>query len=268
MSHRVVILASGAGWGVGFILGPMLGGLLGTWGPSAPFLLAVVLSLLNFFFGVFVLPESLPKANRREVNLSALNPLSSIVKILSPSPFLILVWIYFLIFLAGQVHPVNWTLYTETKFGWSAWQVGMSLSFVGVVIAFSQVVLTRWLIPKIGEEKSLTLGLVVYALCFLLFGLASRGWMMYAIMMLFTFTGVAIPALQSIVSRHVPSNQQGELQGSLVSLGSVSAILAPLLFTTLFVMFTKPGASFYFPGAAYAAAGVICLGALVIWIKK
>lgn len=258
----------GAGWGVGFILGPMLGGLLGTWGPSAPFLLAAVLSLLNFFFGVFVLPEPLPKANRREVNLSALNPLASIVKILSPSPFLILVWIYFLIFLAGQVHPVNWTLYTETKFGWSAWQVGMSLSFVGVVIAFSQVVLTRWLIPKIGEEKSLTLGLVVYALCFLLFGLASRGWMMYAIMMLFTFTGVAIPALQSIVSRHVPSNQQGELQGSLVSLGSVSAILAPLLFTTLFVMFTKPGARFYFPGAAYAAAGVICLGALVIWIKK
>lgn len=258
----------GAGWGIGFILGPLLGGILGMLGPSAPFLMAAALNLLNFFFGIFVLPESLPKANRREVKLSGLNPLASVIKILSPSPFLVLIWIYFLLFLAGQVHPVNWTLYTETKFGWTSWQVGLSLSFVGVVIAFSQVVLTRWLIPKLGEEKALTLGLIMYAVCFTLFGFASRGWMMYAIMLLFSFTGVAVPALQSIVSRHVPSNQQGELQGSLVSIGSISAIAAPLLFTTLFVMCTRPGTLFYFPGAAYAAAGIICVIALGVWLVK
>lgn len=258
----------GAGWGIGFILGPLLGGILGMLGPSAPFLMAAALNLLNFFFGIFVLPESLPKENRREVKLSGLNPLASVIKILSPSPFLVLIWIYFLLFLAGQVHPVNWTLYTETKFGWTSWQVGLSLSFVGVVIAFSQVVLTRWLIPKLGEEKALTLGLIMYAVCFTLFGFASRGWMMYAIMLLFSFTGVAVPALQSIVSRHVPSNQQGELQGSLVSIGSISAIAAPLLFTTLFVMCTRPGTLFYFPGAAYAAAGIICVIALGVWLVK
>lgn len=257
----------GAGWGVGFIAGPLLGGLLGTLGPSAPFLLAAVLSILNFAFGMFVLPESLPVEKRRQVDLKKINPLKSVLKVLSPSPYMLLVWIYFMIFLAGQVHPVNWTLYTETKFGWSPWQVGLSLSFVGVVIAFSQMVLTRWIVPKIGEEKSLALGLTVYALCFLLFSLAFQGWMMYLIMILFSFTGVAIPALQAILGRHVDPSCQGELQGSLVSIASVSAILAPMIFTYLFVTFTKPGGT-YFPGAAYAMAALICVFASLVWLKN
>ena len=258
----------GAAWGVGFIAGPMLGGLLGELGAVAPFLLAAGFNILNFIFGVFVLPESLPPEMRREVSLDKLNPLKSIIKIIRPSPFVPLIWICFLLSVAEQVHPVNWTLYTQLKFGWSTRQVGLSLSFVGLVVAISHGLLTRVLIPKLGEKRALGIGIMLFALCYVLFGFATQGWMMYAIMILFSITGIAIPALQSIVSRHVPANEQGELQGSLVSLGSVSAIVAPLLFTSLFVSFTRQGSALYFPGAAYLAAGVICLFTLLIWVMR
>lgn len=247
----------GAAWGLGFIVGPLLGGLLGSLGPKAPFLAAALLNCVNFLYGLAVLPESLPPERRRAVDLRGLNPARSIARILSPSPFVALVWVYFLVFLAGQVHPVNWTLYTQTKFQWTSWQVGLSLSFVGVMIAAGHGWLTRLLVPRLGEERALTVGLCVNGLSFALFGLAARGWMMYAVALLFAVSGITMPALQSILARHTPPGRQGELQGSLVALGSLSSILAPLLFTRLFVHFTKPGAPVYFPGAAYLGASAI-----------
>jgi DHA1 family tetracycline resistance protein-like MFS transporter len=256
----------GAAWGIGFILGPMIGGLLSALGTTAPFLAAALLNLLNFIFGLFVLPESLPLEARRKIEMQKLNPFTSLMKVLRPSPILSLVWIYFLLFLAGQVHPSNWTLYTQTKFGWTSWQVGLSLSFVGVTIAFSQGYLTRLIIPRLGESRSMAMGILVSTISFALFGIAPQGWMMYAILLLFSLSGVTMPALQSTVARHVPANEQGELQGSLVSLGSVSSILGPLLFTYLFVHFTKPSAPVYFPGAAYVGASAICLLTLILYV--
>lgn len=256
----------GAAWGIGFIVGPLLGGTISTMTASAtaPFIVAAILTILNFIFGYFILPESLPKQLRRQVSLSALNPFISIIAILKPSPFVSLIWIYFFVFLAGQVHPVNWTLYTQTKFQWTAWHVGLSLSFVGVMIAIVQGGLTGRIVPKLGEHKSLTLGLAVYGVTFTLFGIATQGWMMYAIVVVFSLAGITIPALQSIVAKHIPPERQGELQGSLVSLGSLSSILAPLLFTQLFVYFTKPETPIHFPGAAYVGAGMICAGTLAL----
>ncbi len=258
----------GAGWGVGFILGPMIGGSVAGLGPKAPFLVAAALNLLNFAYGLFVLPESLDKAHRRDIKLKNLNPLASIFKVLKPSPISILVWIYFFLFLAGQVHPVNWTLYTQTKFGWSTFQVGLSLSFVGIVMAIGNVVLTRKLIPALGEPRALTFGLCVNAASFLLFGIATQGWMMYAILVFFAFACVTVPALQSMMVKHIPANQQGEFQGSLVSLGSLSCVVAPVIFTALFTHFTKPGMAHPFSGAAYAGAAVICLGTLGLWLYQ
>jgi DHA1 family tetracycline resistance protein-like MFS transporter len=255
----------GAGWGIGFILGPLLGGLLGSLGYAGPFMAAAVLNLLNFFYGLFVLPESLPPKRRRKIFLKNINPLLSVFNVLKPSLFAVLIWIYLLLFLAGQVHPVNWTLYTETKFGWTAWQVGLSLAWVGVVMAFCQVFITRTLVPKLGDNRSLGLGLLVYVIGFLMFGMVPQGWMMYLVMVFFGLSVIAVPALQSVLAKYVPSNQQGELQGSLISLGSFSLILAPIIYTYLFVSFTKPTAAIYFPGAAYVAASLICVLALLVW---
>lgn len=254
----------GAGWGIGFIVGPLIGGLLASLGPKAPFLAAAGLNLVNFLYGLFVLPESLPVERRRTISARNLNPLGSIGRVIRPSAFAPFIWIYFLVFLAGQIHPVNWTLYTETKFHWTPWQVGLSLSFVGVMIAVVQGGLTRVIVPRLGEHLALSVGLLVYATSFGLFSIASAGWMMYAIVVLFAFSGITVPALQSILAKHVPPDRQGELQGSLVSLGSLAAILAPLLFTRLFVRFTAPEAPVYFPGAAYLGASLICWVTLVL----
>jgi DHA1 family tetracycline resistance protein-like MFS transporter len=141
----------GAGWGIGFIVGPLVGGLLASLGPRAPFLAAAVLNLVNFLYGLLVLPESLPPERRRTVTARALNPLATIGRVIRPSAFAPFIYVYFLVFLAGQIHPVNWTLYTQTKFHWTSWQVGLSLSFVGVMIAVAQGGLTRIIVPKLGE---------------------------------------------------------------------------------------------------------------------
>lgn len=260
----------GAGWGIGFILGPMIGGLLSGLGPKAPFIAAAVLNALNFAYGWFLLPESLPPERRRKVAARDLNPIRSVLRVLAPSAFVGYVWIYFLVFLAGQIHPNNWTLYTQTKFGWTAWQVGLSLSFVGVMIAIGHGYMTRILIPRLGEQRALTAGLAIYGGAFALYGLATRGWMMYAITVVFALAGITMPSLQSILAKHVPPDRQGELQGSLVSLGSAASILAPAIFSHLFVRYTRPGAAVYFPGAAYLGAAAICACTLAfrLWLSR
>jgi DHA1 family tetracycline resistance protein-like MFS transporter len=249
----------GAAFGVGFVVGPALGGVLGASDWRIPFLVAASLNLLNFIFGYFVLPESLPVELRRKIELKKMNPLHSLRRFLKPSPILHLIWVYFLIFLAGQAHACMWTLYTQYKFNWTALQVGLSISCVGVSIAVVQGGLTRILIPKMGEWKALYFCILLNSLSYLGFALASEGWMMYALLIPSALAGVGGPALQSLITKEVSPQEQGELQGTLVSLGSLASILGPLLFTTLFTEFTRAGAGLYFPGAAYASAAVICL---------
>lgn len=257
----------GAAWGIGFIAGPMLGGVLGTLGPTAPFLAAAVLNLLNFLFGVFVLPESLPKGQRRDVQFKNLNPLRSLWKTLKPSSISTLAWLFFFMFLAGNIHPVNWTLYTEMKFHWTSFQVGLSLSFVGVMTALVQGGLTRIIIPKLGERRTVSLGLWLNCFGYAAFAFATEAWMLFAILFLSSLSGLALPALQATLARQIPANEQGELQGSLMSLGSVATILAPAIYTALFVHFTKAGASIYFPGAAYVGASGISVICLLLWAR-
>jgi DHA1 family tetracycline resistance protein-like MFS transporter len=260
----------GAAFGLGFIFGPGIGGLLSKYGPQAPFIGAAVLNLCNFAFGLLVLPESLPLDSRRQIELSKLNPLASLLRTFRLPNVGLLLWIYGLIFLAGQAHPSIWTLYTQHKFGWTSTQVGVSLSFVGLSIAIAQGYLTRIIIPRIGETKSLTLGLIIYIVGFGAFAFATKGWMMYAIMVIFALSGVAGPALQSLISRGIPPSQQGELQGSLISITSLTAIIGPLAYTWFFSRFTDPHAPFQFPGVAYFAASIICFVGLIsaLWYKE
>lgn len=249
----------GAAFGIGFIVGPALGGLLGEFGAKVPFVAAAVLNLANFAFGYFVLPESLPPELRRNVSAKQMNPLRSLAKIVKPSPIFVLVWVYFLVFFAGQVHPSVWTLYTQHKFQWTAKDVGISLSFVGVCIAVGQGWLTRIMIPKLGESRSVVFGLFFNMLGFALFAIAPKGWMMYPIMALIPLSGIAGPALQSMISKNVPPQEQGELQGSLMALASLTAIAAPLFYTSLFARFSDPNVPGYFPGISYFVAAVICV---------
>lgn len=252
----------GAGFALGFIVGPVLGGIFQQLGPNGPFLMAALLNLLNFIFGYFVLPESLPKEHRRPLRLRGINPFYSLVKILKPSPVAAYIWAYFLLFFSGQVHPVNWTLYTENRFGWTAWEVGLSLAAVGVCNAATQALLPRYMVPKMGEARSFIVGAIFASLGFLMFGSITEGWMSYPVILFFSISAVAYPSLQSIISKSVEPSRQGELQGSMISLASMSAILAPFFFSRIFVEFSDRSKT-YVPGAAYYAASLICFCALM-----
>lgn len=247
----------GAGFGVGFIVGPMIGGTLSGFGPTAPFIVAAIFTAINFLFGLFVIPESLSPEKRRVTAWSEVNPLKVLWRGLRREETFLLLLAFALMSLAGQVHPSNWTLYTQTKFGWTAMEVGWSLTFVGVFIGFSQGWLPRILVPKWGEAKAFRVGLFFQALGFFLFAFATRSWMMYAIVVVWSVCGVCMPAIQSMLSSRTPANAQGELQGVTTSLMSVTSIIGPILYSHLFTSFSG------FLGVAYFTAALICL---MTWI--
>lgn len=249
----------GAAFGMGFVVGPALGGVIGAFGWQYPFLAASLLNLLNFGFGLYVLPESLPESMRRKIDFKKLNPLRSVIGILKPSLILPLVITYILLMLAGQVHPSTWTLYTQHKFGWSSSDVGLSLAFVGFSIGLVQGGLTRVLIPRIGEWQALVLGVVINVLGYGAFAFANSGWVMYLILAPSALSAISGPALQSLISRQIPPQEQGELQGTLMGLTSLTAIIGPLLFTSVFAGFSVKDSAHYFPGASYVTASLICI---------
>lgn len=258
----------GAGFGIGFIAGPVLGGLLGHINPIAPFIGAAVLNLLNFLFGVFILPESLAESNRRQIEYKKLNSLSSLTKLFQQKHLLIFLATYGLMFLAGQVHPSIWTLYTEHKFNWTSWQVGVSLSVVGVVYGFSQAVLTKKLVPKWGEYKALKMGLFFSFVGFLLYGIVPLGWMVYFIMVGTCLSALANPCLQSIMTKQVAADRQGELQGGLVAITSITSIIAPLLYSQSFNWATHSGFYFDLSGLPYLIAAAIVFVSWFLLMKK
>lgn len=254
----------GAAFGLGFIIGPAIGGVIGHFGPSAPFLAAAFLNLLNFAFGAFVLPESLAPENRRAIQWSSLNPFGSIVRILRLHGVGLFVGVFVLLYLAGNVHPSVWTLYTEAKFGWTPLQVGLSLTFVGVMIAGVQGGLMRVLIPRWGDMRALVIGTITGAVGYAALAFATEGWMAYVILIPNALSGINGPALQSLITSKVPANEQGELQGSLMGLSSLTAVVAPLMYTALFAQFGAPDASLKFIGMPYLVAGVVCGASLIL----
>ncbi|MBC7428563.1 MAG: TCR/Tet family MFS transporter [Bacteriovorax sp.] len=258
----------GAAFGVGFVIGPALGGLVGSYGHQWPFIVAATLSLINFIFGLFVLPESLPPAKRKpSLDLTQMNPIKSVIKVLFNSPAAILIWAFFLVNLAGQSHPSIWALYTHYKFNWSPLEIGLSLTVVGIAFGLGQGFTTRIVTPKIGELKSVIYGSVILVINFLLYALVTKSWMIYAATSLLLFTSIVMPSLQSMVTKGTPSEEQGELQGTLVSITSLTSIIGPLLYTGLFSFFTKPGRT-QFSGAPYVMAALITLICLLLVYSK
>jgi DHA1 family tetracycline resistance protein-like MFS transporter len=249
----------GAAFGLGFIVGPMIGGLLGEMGPRIPFLVAAGLALLNAAYGYFVLPESLDASNRRAFDWKRANPISSL-KNLSRFPAVAgLIISFFLIYVASHAVQSNWSYFNIEKFKWSPKMIGISLAVVGVLVSLVQGLLVRVVNPKIGNEKSVYVGLGLYTIGLVLFGLASQSWMMFAFLIPYCLGGISGPGLQAIISGTVPANEQGELQGSLTSIISITSIVGPLVMSNLFAFFTGPIAPFYFPGAPFMLAAVLML---------
>lgn len=254
----------GAAFGLGFVLGPALGALLATWGIRAPFYAAAALCLLNCLWGYFMLPESLDEAHRRPFEWKRANPFGSL-KFLTKHPEIgELAFCFFLIYLAAQAVQGNWNFFTIYRFGWSEKMVGISLAVVGVLVGAVQAGLTRVVNPKIGDEKSIYLGLGLYTLGLVLFAFASETWMMFAFLIPYCLGGICGPSLQSVIAGHVAKNQQGELQGALTSLMSVTTIIGPLIMNNAFSYFTSDKAPIHFPGIHFLIGAVFMLTSLFI----
>ncbi len=257
----------GAAFGAGFILGPAIGGLLGALGPRAPFFAAAGLALLNLTFGWFVLPESLSLESRRPFDPHRANPAGTLLQIRKYPSVIGLFGAMFLWQLAHQALPSTWAFYTMLKFGWSEGAVGISLAFVGIIMAVSTGGLTRVLIPRLGERRAAFAGLLSGAAAFLGYAFAARGWMMYAFMLAWLLAGLVHPSMNAIMSRQIPADAQGELQGGVASVLSVSAIAGPPLMTQLFGYFSADRAPLRFPGAAFVCSALLASGAVFLFLR-
>jgi DHA1 family tetracycline resistance protein-like MFS transporter len=256
----------GAAFGLGFIIGPMLGGFLETYGSRVPFMVSAGLSLLNWLYGFFILPESLKPENRRKFEWSRANPVNSLLNLKRYPVILGLVASLVLVYISAHAVQSNWVYYTMEKFKWTPKMVGISLAVVGLVFAIVQGGLIRIIIPKLGQERSVYVGLGFSAMGFVLYALATQSWMMFAFTIVYCLGGVAGPALQGIISTQVPANEQGELQGALTSLMSVTSIIGPPLMTNTFSYFTNSKAPIYLPGAPMLLGAVLTITA-TLWAR-
>jgi DHA1 family tetracycline resistance protein-like MFS transporter len=254
----------GAAFGLGFIIGPAIGGLLTGWGIRAPFYAAAILTLLNWLYGYFVLPESLSKENRRKFDWKRANPFSSIGNLKKYPAVGGLILALTLVYLASHAVQSNWSYFTAYRFGWTPKTIGISLAVVGVLVASVQAGLIRLITPKIGNERCIYFGLLLYAIGMFLFAMASQSWMMFVFLIPYCLGGIAGPALQATISGHVPPNAQGELQGSLTSLMSLTSFIGPLLMTNLFSYFTSAQAPILFPGAPFVLGGILMLASSIV----
>lgn len=254
----------GAAFGLGFIIGPVIGGVFAQYGIRVPFMIAAGLSLINWLYGYFILPESLKLENRRKFDWKRANPIGALKQIRKYPSLLGLLIALLILYLAAQSTQSIWSYYTIEKFNWNAAWVGYSLGFVGLTVAIVQGGLIRIIIPKFGNKRSIQMGLILYVLGFVMFSLASKGWMMFAFMIPYALAGVTGPAIQGIISKEIPPNEQGELQGIMTALMSIASIFGPLLMTNLFFYFTAKDTPVHFPGAPFMMAALLTCLAIVI----
>ncbi|MEM1035386.1 MAG: TCR/Tet family MFS transporter [Pseudomonadota bacterium] len=256
----------GAAFGVGFILGPVFGGLLGGIDTRLPFFVAAGIAGLNFLYGMFVLPESLPEENRRPFTLARANPFGAFkhfVKLPKVAWFIAAIGLFHL---ANMIYPATWHLHGAVRYGWDSVMIGISLGVVGVGSAISQAFLTGYLIKRLGPMKAAFWGLSMNTLALTLFAFAGAPWMAFAIISISAFGGVTMPAIQTITSSLTPKNEQGELQGAQSSMQAFTMIFSPLLMTSTFSAFSEREADYfvtYFPGAPFLLAALFVLLAMI-----
>jgi DHA1 family tetracycline resistance protein-like MFS transporter len=256
----------GAAFGVGFIIGPALGGLLGHFSIRLPFWAAAFLALINFCYGYFVLPESLPPERRSpRFDWSHANPLGSVLLLKRYPQVFALAAVFFLLALAQYAINSTYVLYTDFRFGWGPQAVGWTLALVGVCTAIVQAGLVPRLMPKLGERRMILTGLCFSVVGYLAFGLAPSVWIFVAAIPVFCSAGLAGPAAQSMVTHLVDPQEQGRLQGALTSLQSLAGIFGPALFANLFALFISDHAPVRpLPGVAFVLAAGLVFAALCL----
>ncbi|HAG71496.1 MAG TPA: tetracycline resistance MFS efflux pump [Gammaproteobacteria bacterium] len=256
----------GAAFGGGFIFGPVIGGLLAEFGERVPFFVAAGLALLNVCYGYFVLGESLAHENRRPFQFVRANPVGAVMQLRKYPVVIGLAFAYFLYMIGHLSLPSTWTYYTIEKFAWSERQIGISLGFAGIFMILVQAFLIRWAIPALGAYRAGILGMIAIVIGFSGYAFAAQGWQLYPWLALAGISGFVTPSFQSIMTSQMPANAQGELQGALSSVNSITAIIGPLIMTQLFAVFTGPEAPFYFPGISFLAAALLTAVCLMIFI--
>ena len=254
----------GAAFGLGFIIGPAAGGVLGMFGPRVPFMAAAALSLVNWLYGFFILPESLAKENRRRFDWKKANPIGSF-GLLSRYPLVLGLTLMNVCFNLGtQAMQSTWVLSTGYRYHWGSLQNGISLALVGVMSAVVQAGLMKPLLARFGERRLLVMGLAINVVSYVLLGLATQGWMLYGIIVFWGLGGVVGPSAQGIISRQYGPDEQGAAQGALTSLFSLTGIIGPLIGTLLFGYFVGTHAPIHLPGAAFFWSALLTfLGMLV-----
>jgi MFS transporter, DHA1 family, tetracycline resistance protein len=254
----------GAAFGLGFIIGPVIGGLLGHFGSRVPFYAAAILCMVNFVYGYFILPESLTKENRREFNWKRANPIGALRNIKKHRSLFGLMLAVFFLYVGSHAVQSNWSYFTMYRLQWDEKMVGISLGIIGILVALVQGVLIRWVNPKLGNEKSIYVGMALYAIGMFLFASVTQSWMMFVFLVPYCLGGIAGPALQSVISSKVSPNEQGEIQGTLASLMSASLIVGPPLMSSTFYYFTHAEAPIQFAGAPFVLGGIFMVMSSII----
>ncbi len=249
----------GAAFGIGFVLGPAIGGLVASWHISAPFWLAAAMATLNVLFGIFVLPESLSPEKRRRFSRRDLNPFGAILDAFRLPGLGLPLALIFLFEFANMVYPTLWAFWTREVFGWGTALIGLTLAAYGVGISITQGVVMRFLIPRIGEYKTLIFSVVCALAAFMAFGLTASAVVMFSFLIVAALADMAPPTMTAMMANMVSEDRQGVLQGVIASLGSISAVLAPMVMTGLFQTFAAKGAVLYLPGAPFLFSGAILL---------
>ncbi|MGH6859470.1 MAG: TCR/Tet family MFS transporter [Phyllobacterium sp.] len=258
----------GIAFGVGFVLGPIIGGLLGEFGPRVPFFGAALIALVNFAVAYFFLPETLGAKDRRTFELKRANPLGALRQMRNHRGIGWIGLVFFLLTLGHMAYPSVWAYVGSHRYGWSESDIGLSLGAFGLGGAAVMGFILPRVVAKAGEWRTAVIGLTFTMLAFFGYAGAWQGWMVYAVIVATCLESLADPAMRSIASAKVPSSEQGELQGAMTSLFSITNIVGPLIFTQMFALFTAPGSFVSFSGAPYLLGGFCVMVALIIFVLR
>lgn len=257
----------GAAFGMGFVLGPLLGGLLGQWGTRAPFYAAALLAVLNFGLGYFALPETVTDRIRRPFSFKRANPIGALMSVGHLPGLKLLLSISFVYGIAFFVYPAIWAYFAALQFGWSPAMIGVSLASFGVSMAIVQAVLMRPILRLIGERNAVIGGLLLDAVVFAALGFVESGTLALIMIPITALGSVVGPALQAIMSRTARDDQQGELQGTLASINAVGMIIAPFILTQIFWYFTSDFTPMYLPGAPFILSAALVLICALLFLR-